>query len=1737
MIDVTGYRIYEKIYSSSNSNIYKAKSEENNTPVIIKILKKEYPTPEKLNKFKTEYDICNSLNICGVIKNYDLVKYGHTLAVIMEDFEGVSLDSIISKKKIDIKLFLEIAIKIASIIGEIHKKHIIHKDIKPHNILLNQKTNEIKIIDFSIATQLSKENQNMVSPERIEGTLAYISPEQTGRMNRSIDYRTDYYSLGVTLYELITGRLPFIAKDSMELIHCHIAKIPDPPNKLNKKIHIVISKIILKLLNKNAEDRYQSIYGLIYDLEKCYNMLIENGKIEDFEIAKNDIPDKFQIPEKLYGREEYLENLLNIFDTVCSGKKRAVFFGGISGIGKSSLINEIQKPVVEKKGYFIDGKYEQFERNVPYSAIIQAFQSLVKQIITENNERIKIFKDEILEAVGNNGKVIIDVIPELELIIGSQPYIEQLGINESLNRFNLVFQNFIKVFSKQSHPLVLFIDDLQWADGASIKLIQNLLMDHELEYFLFIGAYRDNEINIGHPLSIAFDNIGKNDVDMVNIKLPPFTSQNISSLLSDSFKIENDKVLDLAKLILEKTGGNPFFVLEFIKQLCDDELIKFDKGWKWQLDKIQQSRITDNVVELMAGRIKKLPEKTLDTLKIACCIGIKFPFDVLSAVYEKSEKETLDDITEAINQGIIVKTGNEGKFIHDRVLEASYSLISQEEQEEIHYKIGKRFMLIQREQIHEDKLFNIVNQLNLAKNILNKEEKFQLIELNYQAGLKSKSNEAFDASLNYFNIAINLLDNESWQKNYKRTFQIYLLKAEAEFLNGNFEESEKILKEILKNCNNDMDKVDVYRFQIIKYAGSQKYREALLLVKQALKILGVNIKEPEKTTVFDIIKELFISKLIIRNRKITNLKKFKTLTNTKILQTLDIMIAATGAAFFYDTSLMTILVIKTTMYSMIHGFSVPSSFGLTSYGVVLNGMLGDAKNSIQFGKAGIELAKKYDNNYFLGRNSLIYACFEHYWLHPLKECMDILKTSLSKSLESGDLEYSAYSLNTQAVFKFLLSTNLKDAKDEIMKLSIIDKRIKQSVTIIYKIWSQMIIILSGTEKNENVLKIKGSFFDEDIHYQYLIEVKNLQAIAGFYCNKIFLAYLFDDFANGLDMAREKEKIIISGSNSFITLPLFYFFYALLIKERWNYFNDKEKKYYLKKYKFIIKKYSKWAKDSSCTFEHNYKLILAEYNSIIGKNQEAMSLYDEAIKCSKNNEFINFEAIANECAAKFYLLKNMKKIAQTYLVESIYCYTKWDASIKVKYMEKKYSYMFHNIGLEMDFDNLMEKNIKSFLFTPKTDVNNDTINTITYSLDINSVMKANQAISSEIDIDTLIIKVIKIAMKITSCERVVLILQKDEAVFVEAEGIGDKESVLLKSIPIYKYENIPLSIVSNVLETKKNLILNEGIDKSLYAKDVYIIKKKPKSIICLSILNQSRLVGILYIENNVFNSYFTREQIEVLKVLSTQIAISIENTQLIEDMKEKERLKQEMEIAQKIQTSLCPKHIENEELEISAMMQPAEEVSGDYYDIGFDKDNKLWIAIGDVSGHGVTPGLIMIMAETAFNTKIKDDSITCTPKDVIIDINKALWENIRLRLEEFHFMTMILLKYLGNGEFLYSGSHLDILIYRAKTKSVDIIKTYGTVLSLKEDITKDTNDNNFKIDIDDVVVLYTDGIIEARKAGDKFQLWGIENLQILVEQNGNKSCKEIKQAILQNVLEWCDNKPIDDITIVVLRRER
>ena len=1496
MIVLPGYRILAKIYESDRSIVYRGCREQDDRAVILKLLNEDYPTPLELARYKQEYEIVRNLHLDCAIAAYGLEKYQNTLAIVLEDFGGVSLNLLINNQKLTLKEFLKLAIKIAESLGAIHTANIIHKDINPSNIVFNPETGQLKIIDFGISTIVSKKNPTIQRPNVIEGTLAYLSPEQTGRINRSLDYRTDFYSLGATFYQLLTQRLPFDPHDVMELVHCHLAKQPVLPHLLRQAEEGLcpkaISDIIMKLMAKTPEERYQSAWGIKADLEECLTQLETNGKILDFPLGRQDISDKFQIPQKLYGREVEIQALLAAFKRVTQQKPKSqiemMLVSGQSGIGKSALIREIDRPITETRGYFITGKFDQYQRNLPYSAVIQAFQDLVGQLLTESESQLARWREKLLAAFGVNGQVIISLIPELELIVGKQPMVPDLPPIEAKNRLNLVFKNFIGVFSQPEHPLIIFLDDLQWADLASLQLIQLLMTTLERQCLFLIGSYRDNEVSASHPLSLTLNEIQKAGGIVNHISLLPLELPKVTQLVADILKCTPERAKPLAELVLAKTNGNPFFINEFLRSLYVEKLLIFDyqqQAWQWNLEQIQAKGITNNVVELMVFQIQKLSDSTQQLLKLAACIGDRFDLQTLAIVSEQSYLETAASLQEAVTEGIVdgdryqsiaLENGStvEYKFVHDRIQQAAYYSIGTEQDRVVHRKVGQ--LLLKNTPLHkrEQKIFEIVNQLNLAAALIeNQSERDELAQLNLIAGKKAKTTTAYESAFKYLDAGRELLGEDSWPRQYHLTLEIYVEAAEAAYLSANFEQMEKLAQVVLKQAKTLLDKVKIYEVKIQGCKAQNKPLEAITTALPVLKLLGVKL--PEKPRRWHIWLSLLRTKLTLAHQRVEDLINLPLMTDPYSKAAIRILSSIVSVSYLAFPKLLPLIVLKQVNLSVKYGHTAASALTYASYGGILCGIVGNIETGYQFGQLALSLLDKFEVKAFKARTTYMVNAFIRHWKEPSQAILQSYQSVYQIALETGDLEFAAWSAYNYCLYSYRMGRELTLTEREMANCSEVIAQLKQELVFhenaLYRqiVWNLMSRDVSLSH-DDNLTELSGPYYNESTMLPLHLKENNRHAICHLYFNKIVLCYLFDDYSQAIENAAIAVNYL-DGAIASQTLPYFYFYDSLARLAVLTDAQNSQKRSTLTHVVANQKKMKQWAHYSPVNNEHKFYLVEAERYRVLGQELQATQLYDRAIELAKKHDYLNEEALAYELAAKFYLAKDKTKIAQIYMIEARHAYLRWGATAKVKHLEERYAELL---------------SIKSEGKTTRTPISSTTSGqSSSEALDLKTVFKASQVLASEIVLDKLLAKLMQIAIENAGAQTGFLLLEQESQLLIAAKGTVNDAAVVERSKLVSNSQQLPLSLIDYVKRTKKDVVLEDATHEEKFTTDPYLVQNRPKSILCTPIIHQGKLIGLLYLENNAIAGAFTPDRLEVLKLLSSQAAISLQNAQLYAEKEE------------------------------------------------------------------------------------------------------------------------------------------------------------------------------------------------------------------------------------------------------------
>ena len=1529
MLNLPNYYLSENLYQGVRTLVYRGQRNWDKKPVIIKVLRNPHPSFNELVQFRNQYIITRHLEHPAIVQPLSLERYNNGYALIMPDSGAIALSEYWQNSEQTLTNFLKIGIQLAEAVHYLTQKRIIHKDIKPTNILIHPETRQIQLIDFSISSLLPIEQQQLINPNVLEGTLAYISPEQTGRMNRGIDYRTDFYSLGVTFFELLTGELPFNATDPMKLVYCHIAQTIQFPVKI--QIPQVLQEIAIKLTSKNAENRYQSALGLKHDLEKCLQQLEQTGKTRSFELGARDVCDRFIIPEKLYGRETEVQILLDAFERVSnppsvvrsqksevrsntnhtspsprlplSASPCLLLVAGFSGIGKTAVINEVHKPIVRQQGYFIKGKYDQFQRNIPFSAFVSAFRDLINQLLGESDANLADWKKKILAVVGEKGKVMIDVIPELERIIGQQPPAPELSGSAVQNRFNLLFSKFVGIFTTADHPLVIFLDDLQWADSASLNLLKVLINESETGYLLVLGAYRDNEVFPAHPLMLTLDEIQKQDAKINTITLTPLDKKDITRLVADTLLCSTEIATPLSQLVYQKTGGNPFFTTQFLKGLHQENSIKFNSEqgyWECDLTQIHQLVLTDDVVEFMVERLRKLSEAAQNVVKLAACLGNRFNLGMLTVVCEETQEEVATNLWGALQEGFVIPMTQTYKFfqgeqeqnvenisvnyrfLHDRVQQAAYAMIPEEDKKSTHLKIGQLLLNNISTEEREKKIFEIVNQLNLGRELISSPTQLEeLANLNWIVGKKAKLSAAYKMAGKYLSIGIELLTENRWQNQYDLTFKLYLDLAEIEYINTNFKCSQALIETTIEQAKNLLDSLKVYELKVQMQTAENKLEIAIETGLKILKMLEITMLESSPT-----------------DFNIEDIYDLPEMKDPKMLAALRTLIKIAAPAYNAKPKLIPVIAVTMVDICLRYGNSALAAYAYAFYGMLLCSVLNNISLGYQFGRLALEVLDRFEDRTIKGEVHHLFNVGICHWKELAISTLEAWKKTIQFNRDSGNIGYVCYAAMGYCINLFLTGKNLEIVdKETELYLGIIKKEKQDFPFYGTVVWVQFAKILTAV--NPQTRSLQGELFDETEQIPILQASKNLQTLFSVYLIKGTLSYLFEDYqeaVNHFASAQEYEQTM-AGLLAIAQYP-FYESLALLAIYPQQAFEEAQKS--IVKVEKNQNQLAEWAKNAPMNFQHKWDLVAAQKAKVLGHNWEAIELYDLAIAGAKTNEYIQEEALANELTAKFYLDNGKEKAAAGYMQEAYYCYAQWGAKAKTDQLEETYPQLLTPI-LQKSPQSLASD--RDFL-TDSTSLG--TVSSRTSIFDLASTIKASQAISEEIELNSLVSKLMEILIENAGANKGVLLLKNSENWEIVTQS--DRDTSYLSNISLEQTEDIPRTIINTIKRKQQTLIINNFELDNKFRTDPYFLQKTPKSLLCTPILNQGKLIGILYLENNLTTEAFTKERIEVLNLLTAQSAISIENARLYQDLEAKveertQHLQQTLQQLQQTQAQL------------------------------------------------------------------------------------------------------------------------------------------------------------------------------------------------------------------------------------------
>ncbi|HSY25862.1 MAG TPA: serine/threonine-protein kinase PknK, partial [Polyangiaceae bacterium] len=1275
-----GYEIGEVIAESAYSVVRRATRRIDGEHVILKINAREVPSAREIGQLEFEYRILRKLANPTVIRALALESHGDRLALVLEDYGGLDLCGWLDKTPLD--LFFTIAAGIARALQVVHRAGVIHKDVNPRNVLLNGATGAVKLIDFGISTELSQERQAIETASHLEGTLPYVSPEQTGRMNRDLDYRSDYYSLGVTLFELLTGRTPFSASDVMGWVHCHISHPAPDPRSVIPAIPEAVARIVLKLLAKNPEDRYQGSHGLLADLEICRREWGERGAITPFALGKADVPERFHVSQKLIGREQEVAALHTAFDEASQGPARLLLIGGYSGVGKSALVHELQKDVVRGRGHFIAGKFDQLDRNVPYGAVVQALRALVKQLLGEPEARLSVWRRDLRAAVGSNGRVLTDLVPELAEILGPQPAVPEVAPREAHTRFQRVFSDFLRAAAMPDHPLVLFVDDLQWADASTPELLVQLLADDGLRHVLILGSYRDNEVRSGHVLQSAVSELRKNRPDALQeILLSPLGEEDVNRIVADTLHRDSESCRSVSALIAQKTGGNPFFVKELLAALGRDGAFRFvpEHGrWDWDEELVGKAGVSDNVVDLMVQRLRRLPPATVEVLRLAACLGNSFELDSLARVAGRPAGEVATALWEAVRERVLLPMGSAYRLVHDRrayddaglsalgvryqfqhdrVQQAAYSLVHPDERARVHLAIG-RLLLGGARAPSDQELFETVNHLNLGRSLIDDPaERTTLSRLNDAAGARAKRAAAYAVAAGYFEAAVDLLTQEEAAADADRVFECRRSRVECIFLCGDPERAEALCTELDAIAHDRWAKIAAIELKAQVLDHQARLLEAIATLRGGLRLMGVEL--PEDMGAIGALIGEGIGKMqghlarvpiedLVNLPAMTDREK---ITIAKLLFHLVVPSIQACPPLFILSELM---MFDLALTAGVNDFSCKN---FVDCGIIQGGILGDHDRAYRLGKVAFELLKREASRPLASGVSFVFASFVSHWRAHYRESLQSFDDAVRLGLELGDNPHVTYAYAIKAQRLFFASRPLAECDEQARRAAAYLTEFRATNQFDGVRLVQRAIARLRSEP----LDMPDSEFTAR-----LAAIGNAQWIFLHAHAQCLLSIILRDYetaARWHALAEENE----AGGRIQYAFPDHHALGALLLARRWTTAAAEERAALSAKMDENLARLQSWAQSCPANYAPKHKLAAAEAARVRGEPlEQVLALYDEASSLA-GEDFLPWRALTSELQGEHWVARGQPRIARVFLTQAYRLYERWGAAAKVRQM--------------------------------------------------------------------------------------------------------------------------------------------------------------------------------------------------------------------------------------------------------------------------------------------------------------------------------------------------------------------------------------------------------------------------------------------------------------------------------------
>lgn len=1483
MISIAGYTNLQIIHQSPETLVYTAMRTRDGEKVVLRQLRPEVASPDHVAMYREEYELLRSIESPFVIKAFDLIEHKTTPVLITEHIGGESLAQVMRNHQLSIRDALRIGIAITSGLDYLHARHIIHRDINPANIVYNQVTGQLRIIDLGIATALSSATVRIEPNGSLEGTLEYLAPEQSGRTNRSIDYRADFYALGATLYELLTGRPPFVADDSLEIVYHHIATRPEEPADINRTVPKPLSRIVMKLLEKMPEDRYQSIYAIRQDFTRCLEIIDQRQDVpEDFEVALDDIPEQLNISERLLEREPQLKELRALLARVATGETEVVVCTGEAGIGKSSLIRELAKDVSNLGGFVATGRQSHISRDTPYGAIATAFADLVRQLLAQPD--ISDIKQRVSAALTGNSATLISMVPELRLLVDKEAGPESDSQpNESKHRLVKALANLIQAICTDGRPLVLSIENLQWIDHASIELFEPLVASQKIPNFMLICGFRSRELAHNSETRRMMQNLAQANPQIHVVRLQPLSTRSINSIISESLYRPPEETLKFAETVHAKTNGNPLAVREFLLDLYTKQIIQFSREhreWEWDLPRASGEPPTDNVSARLAERIQHLEPVTAHLLKIASCAGDEFDLDTIRNVAGLSYSETSARLLHVVREGYLVykpqaRSGTDKvlyQFSHERIQQAAYTLLTSTQRRKIHTSIGQAF-LETRSESNDSNIFEIVNQLNnsFESPDSNFVDKKKLAELNLAAGKKAKKSAAFQSSFKYFKTAIALFGQGVWEQ-YDLSLDLHLEAAETAYLCGDHKQLDQLIDTTLAHATDLLDKSRVFEIKLRALIAFNDLDAALALGHDVLGQLGVNVNSRMRT----VQAALLVGRLLFQTARVSesDVSSAKPMTDPKLLAAMRILMILVQAGYLTGSEGTGIYILKMTQLSLKHGMAPESSFAYPMFGALLITYLGTIESGYRFGMLASNNLDELNQDLHCKTITLVNH-FIRVWKHHIRESLEPLTNAYRIGMETGDIEFALIAAITGSTNAFLLGHDLNSLDTNLgaynEKASQFNQTPILSVGSIYQQAVRNLLL-----PNAAPWLLEGDVYSENDLIQFHHDSGDESSIANLYIVKLFLAVLFNHGEHAVDFAHEAREKLSSVVSSPV-VPFFVLYESLALVSRLSSVSAWQQVRFGARIRRNQRRLRKWAHHAPENVLHGYHLVEAELHRTRGNVTEALEHYDQAISLASDNGFLKEHGLANELAGRFHIGAGKRELGLFYVRRARASYVRWGAMTKVS-------------ALDAEFIELADAEYRERTRNFKTPNSIGSLSTPNYRgygnfLDLGSVIKASQVLSGEIILDNLLERLMQVALENAGAHTASLILAHDDELVLEitTRYNGSTSEHRREDIPVAQAKNLPVSVVQYVARTQEDLVLNDALNEDIFTQDEYMISHQPKSILCIPILSKSHLTGVLYLENSQSTLAFTQDRVAILKLLASQSAIAIENAKLYQQL--------------------------------------------------------------------------------------------------------------------------------------------------------------------------------------------------------------------------------------------------------------